>query len=62
MHADAPVPLYCPAGQMEAVADVEPAGHEYPAVQSPVHAAVKRAVVDPNLPAQWATSKHHKLQ
>ena len=26
MQADAPVPLYCPAGQMEAVAEVEPEG------------------------------------
>ena len=62
MHDEAPVPLYGPAGHMEAVADVEPMGQEYPAVQSPVQVLVLRAVVAPYLPAQWATSKHHKLQ
>ena len=50
MQADAPVPLYCPAGQMEAVAEVEPEGQMYPALQSPLHAAVLRLVVAPYLP------------
>lgn len=50
MQADAPVPLYCPAGQMEAVAEVEPEGQMYPALQSPLHAAALRLVVAPYLP------------
>ncbi len=35
VHADAPAKEYCPTGQMEAVADVDPAGQVYPAEQSP---------------------------
>ncbi len=47
----APEPLYCPAGHWVTVGDVDPAGHVYPAVQSPVHDAVVRPVVEPYLPA-----------
>jgi hypothetical protein len=37
MHAADPARLYLPAGHTEAVAFVDPAGHAYPALQSPPH-------------------------
>jgi hypothetical protein len=40
LHDPAPAWLYCPAGQMDAVALVDPTGHAYPAVQFPLQTAV----------------------
>ena len=51
-HVEAPEPLYFPAGHCVTVAVVEPAGHMYPALQSPVQAFVVNPVADPNLPAE----------
>jgi len=51
LQAEAPVPLNCPAGQVDCVADVEPRPQKYPAVQSPVQELTAMAVVAPNLPA-----------
>jgi hypothetical protein len=51
----APDALYRPAGHSDAVVLVEPAGHAYPGVHSPLHAAVVRPAVDPYKPAaHWA--------
>ena len=36
LQALAPAKLYCPAGQMDAVALVDPAGQVYPAAQLPL--------------------------
>ncbi len=36
VHDDAPAREYVPAGQMDAVGDVEKAGQAYPAVHGPV--------------------------
>jgi hypothetical protein len=47
----APPVLYVPTAQMEAVADAEPAGQEYPAGQLPLQVADVMAGVDPNCPA-----------
>jgi hypothetical protein len=47
----APAPLYCPAGQMDAVALVLPAGQAYPAVHGPLHVATVRPTLAPYLPA-----------
>jgi hypothetical protein len=54
MHTPAPDRLYFPGGHVAAVALVDPAMHAYPAVQLPLHAAVGRPVVDPNVPAGHA--------
>jgi hypothetical protein len=43
----APARAYVPAGQMDAVELVDPAGQAYPDVQGPVQAAVVRPVVAP---------------
>ncbi len=51
LHVDAPELLNCPAGQVDTVALVDPAGHVYPAVQTPLHADVFIAAVAPNRPA-----------
>ena len=40
-----------PPHQMAAVALVEPAAHEYPAAQRPLHALVDRPMLAPNVPA-----------
>ncbi len=47
----APAREYCPAGQMDAVGDVDPATHAYPAVQLPEQDAVVRPVEAPYVPA-----------
>ena len=52
-HIPEPV-LYCPAAQMDAVADEDPAGQAYPALQDPVQPEVVRPVVDPYFPAGQA--------
>ena len=51
VHVDAPALLNCPKGHTDAVASVDPAGHEYPAVQFPLHADVFIAGVAPYCPA-----------
>jgi hypothetical protein len=51
VHTPAPDRLYCPATQIAAVELVDPATHAYPAVHSPLHAAVLRPDTDPNVPA-----------
>ncbi len=53
LHAPAPARLYCPAGQTDAVALVDPAAHAYPAVQLPLQVAVLRpsSVVLNHVPA-----------
>ncbi len=51
LHVDAPALLNHPAGQVATVALVAPAGHAYPAVQTPLHADVFIAEVAPNRPA-----------
>jgi hypothetical protein len=53
-HDPAPERLYCPAGHGDVVALVDPAGHAYPAVQSPLHPDVFIAAVAPNCPAAHA--------
>ncbi len=45
-HEPAPDRLNRPAGQVSAVALVEPAGQEYPAAQGPLQAAVLRPTAD----------------
>lgn len=50
VHTPAAPVLYCPTGQTEAVDDVDPLGHAYPALQGPEHVDVVRAVEDPNCP------------
>ncbi len=50
-HTPAPLSLYLPGGHCTAVALVDPAGHEYPAVQLPLHWVVFNPLVAPNLPA-----------
>jgi hypothetical protein len=47
VHTAAPLVLYLPAGHVWAVADVDPAGHAYPAVHIPEHDAVVSPDVDP---------------
>jgi hypothetical protein len=47
VHTAAPLRLYLPAGHVWAVADVDPAGHAYPAVHIPEHDAVEAPDVDP---------------
>jgi hypothetical protein len=51
VHADAAAREYWPAGHTAAVADVEPAGQTYPAVQGPLQAAEPNAAVAPYRPA-----------
>jgi hypothetical protein len=51
VQAPAPLKLYVPAGQVTAVALTDAAGHAYPAVQRPLHAADGRPAVDPYTPA-----------
>jgi hypothetical protein len=51
VHTPAPPRLYVPAGHTAAVAFVDPAGHQYPAVQFPVHAAEVMPIVEPYTPA-----------
>ena len=51
VHTPAPTPLYCPAAHIAAVAFVLPAAHACPALQFPLHAALVRAGVAPNVPA-----------
>ncbi len=46
LHAPAPARLYLPVGHTDAVASVDPAGQEYPAVQGPLQAAVLRPTAD----------------
>ena len=48
---DDPTALHLPAPHTACVADVEPAGQEYPAVQLPVQSAVVNPDVLPNRPA-----------
>lgn len=50
-QAPAPAREYSPAPHRTAVALVEAAGHENPAVQFPVHTAVVRALLPPYTPA-----------
>jgi hypothetical protein len=54
LQADAPALLNCPAGQVDTLPLVDPAGHAYPAVQTPLHADVFIAAVAPNCPATQA--------
>ena len=46
-----PAKLYLPTGQGDAVGDVEPAGHTYPAVQLPLQPAVPMPDTAPYRPA-----------
>ena len=50
LHTPAPAREYVPAGQLTAVELVDPAGHTYPALQLPEHAATDMADVDPYRP------------
>ena len=50
-HVTAPLPLHCPAMQFDAVDDVDPAAHAYPALQLPLHVDVVSPDVAPNDPA-----------
>ena len=51
VQVPAPLKLYVPAGHTTAVALTDAAGHAYPAVQGPLHAADGRPAVDPYTPA-----------
>jgi hypothetical protein len=53
-QANAPGNEYVPAGQMDAVAFVDPATHAYPALQFPLHAADDRPGAPPYRPAAHA--------
>ncbi len=55
-QAPAPPVLYCPTGQMVAVALVDPAGHAYPGAHAPLHALVVSAGV-PQRPAAQGPSQ-----
>ena len=55
VHDPAPLTLYDPSGQIDAVALVDPAAHAYPAWQGPVHTADVNRWVDPYLPARQST-------
>ena len=50
VHTAEPPRLYFPAGQMAAVALVDPATHAYPALQFPEHAGVDKPAAAPNVP------------
>ena len=54
VHTPAPPSEYVPAGQMDAVAFVDPATHAYPALQFPLHAADDRPGAPPYRPAAHA--------
>ena len=54
-HVPAPPVLYWPVGQMDVVADADPAGHAYPALHDPLHDAVPIAAVAPYKPAWQST-------
>ena len=47
VHAPAPARLYCPVAHIDCVADVDPVGQAYPALQLPLQPVVLRPVVDP---------------
>ncbi len=51
VHAPEPALAYVPGGHTEAVADVDPAGHAYPAAQFPVQAAEANPAKAPYKPA-----------
>jgi hypothetical protein len=51
LHDPAPVRLYVPEEHTDAVLDVDPAAHAYPALHSPEHAADVRPSDDPKVPA-----------
>jgi hypothetical protein len=51
VHTPAPDKLKVPAGQMVAVGDVDPAGHAYPAVQTPLQLPEVTPDTAPNSPA-----------
>ena len=51
VHTPDPLMLYLPTGQGDAVGDVEPAGHTYPAVQLPLQPAVPMPDTAPYRPA-----------
>ncbi len=55
MQLPAPAKLYCPTGQMEAVADVDPTGQEYPAVHAPLHVDDVRPGEPPHTPGPHGT-------
>lgn len=50
VHTPAPTKLYFPAKQAVASGDVDPAGHEYPALQGPLQRGSVRPCEDPYLP------------
>jgi hypothetical protein len=50
LHAPAPARLYCPAGQADAVALTDPAGHAYPAVHGPLQVGSVSSTLPPQLP------------
>jgi hypothetical protein len=50
VHVPAAARLYCPAGHVTCVELMDPAGHAYPAVQFPEHAAVASADTFPKVP------------
>ena len=54
VHAPAPAKLYVPGPHRVAVPFVDPAGHAYPALQLPLHAAVGRPAAAPKVPAGHA--------
>ncbi len=51
LQTPAPAKLYLPAGHMDAVADTDPGGQAYPAVQFPVQADDVKPGLLPNVPA-----------
>ena len=51
LQEPAPASEYLPTLQIAAVGVTDPATHAYPAVYSPLHAALGRPVVAPNVPA-----------
>ena len=55
VHVEAPARLYLPAVQPSWVADVDPAGQAYPAVQFPLQAGVEEPPV-PKVPAGHAAT------
>ncbi len=52
MQLTAPAKLYCPSGHADAVDDVDPAPHTYPAVHSPSQKEEDRPVEEPYRPAR----------
>ena len=51
VQTPAPAREYHPKGHCTEVADVDPAGHAYPAVQLPLQTTLVRPWVDPKVPA-----------